>query len=67
MSKHILFISLKFAYFTSRPCQNSDDSLSWVGEVVKSTIYKNFQNTLRLFDVLPNFPFTTINTKLDYL
>ena len=28
--------------------------------------YYHFHNILRLFDVLPNFPFTTSKTKRDY-
>ena len=29
-------------------------------------IYNHFDNILRPFDVLPNFPFTTSETKRDY-
>ena len=29
-------------------------------------IYNQFRNILRLFDVLPNFPFTTTETMGDY-
>ena len=28
--------------------------------------YNDFHNILRLFDILPNFPFTISETKLDY-
>ena len=28
--------------------------------------YNHFHNTLRLFDILPNFPFTTSETMRDY-
>ena len=30
------------------------------------TIYNHFHNILRLFDVLPNFPFTTSETMRNY-
>ena len=29
-------------------------------------VYNHFHNILRLFDVLPNFPFTTSGTMRDY-
>ena len=31
-----------------------------------NTIYNHFQNILRLFDVLPNFPFTRSETRCNY-
>ena len=37
-----------------------------LGYVISGTTYNQFHNILRIFDVLPNFPFTTSETMGDY-
>ena len=37
-----------------------------VDEKMRSFVYNHFQNILRIFDVLTNFPFTTTETIRDY-
>ena len=36
------------------------------GTIISMTTYNHFYNILRLFGVLPNFPFTTSETMSDY-
>ena len=37
-----------------------------IHDIFLKTIYNHFHNILRLFDVLPNFPFTTSERMGDY-
>ena len=48
-------------------CTSLSSSLyTKVLSVFAEAYYNHFHNILRLFDVLPNFPFTTSETKRDY-
>ena len=55
---HIVF-SVDFQYLYFR-------CLAFIRIFSLTTIYNQFYNMLRLFDVLPNFPFTTSETMCDY-
>ena len=44
----------------------SETTSLWVLTCQMSSFYNDGQNILRLFDDLPNFPFTTSETKNDY-
>ena len=37
-----------------------------IGTLCRMSIYNRFHNILRLFDVLPNFPFAASKTMCDY-
>ena len=56
-------ITLKFTMFILTILTYS---LSRSLEIIFFTTHNPFHNILRLFDVLPNFPFTTSETMGDY-
>ena len=45
---------------------NNDESNKKARDRDMQSTYNHFHNILRLFDVLPNFPFTTSKTMGDY-
>ena len=60
--------SRNFVYFdVLKLLLNLQESLYTSTNLFKNTsIYNQFHNILRLFDVLPNFPFTPSETMCDY-
>ena len=57
--------SSKFVFIGKRSW-NSECPGLWYALVFELTSYKQFHNNLRIFDLLPNFTFTTSETMGDY-
>ena len=50
-----------FIFYNSSPCH-----ANYLNEALFECTHNQFHNILRLFDVLPNFPFTTSEMMADY-